>query len=351
MPRSPYRASVTLCAAATLLACDSDRPPPFEPTTLHPATLRALEQAGVKGPVAATRLVRPGVPAQIRVPRPSGHERSDAFRPDLHNVSIAQAADAPAEDLFFITNPAGGQVMENAPNEVTVEFSFFCISNEVTQLFDVTVNSLVQEAIDGTGGHGSGHSGDKPVGAWDPDEGPTTSSGTFTTTYTSGVAAGDESMVLTWTAHDVGSDCEGLSTVSMDRIGVRFPGLERVTESANLFFDDITSDHFDVYFATPSAAARTRVAADNFAALSGARMRLNSAALVFGGLYDIVNNWAPPHQTHRIGTDMDIDGPADTPTIWEQLILTGQAAGFRLCEVHNRNHVHCYGNARPYSTF
>lgn len=342
---------VTLCAAITLWACGGDRAPPLEPSTVEPAMLRALQDAGVTGPVAATRIGGRGSPSLIRLPEGSPAATHDPGSTGPQPLSIAQAADAPPQDLFFITNPAGGRYMENAPNEVTVEFSFFCISDEITQLFDVTIDELSQEAIDETGGHRGGHSGEKPIGAWDPDQGPATASGTFTTTYTSNIAAGDELMQLFWTANDAGSDCEGLSTLSEALIGVRYGGLQRVAESANLFFDVTTSDHFDVYFATPSTAARTQTAASNFAALSGAPMRLNSASLVFGGLYDIADNWAPPHTTHRIGTDMDIDGPSDTPTIWEQLILAGQAAGFRLCEVHNRNHVHCYGNSRSYSTF
>lgn len=338
-----------MLAVATVWACGSERPAPLEPAALDPATLQALEQFGVTGPVALARVRRGGateVPARPLPPaeRDPGPPADPLFR------AIAQA-DADPSALFFITNPAGGQAMENAPNQVTVQFTFFCISDRITQLFDVTVNSLTQEAIDNTGGHRTAHAGEKPVGTWDPDEGQTTSLGTFTTTYTSQITAGDEFMRLDWTAHDAGSDCEGLSTVSVARIGVRFGGLVRVAGTAELFFDVITSDHFDVYFATPRAAARTHNAARNFFAASGARMRLNSGSLVFGGIYDIDNNWAQPHRFHRIGTDMDIDGPADTPTIWEQLILAGQTAGFRLCEVHNRNHVHCYGNDRPYSTF
>ena len=30
------------------------------------------------------------------------------------------------------------------------------------------------------------------------------------------------------------------------------------------------------------------------------------ASLPWGGLYDYMNRWSPPHNTHRIGTDIDV---------------------------------------------
>jgi hypothetical protein len=64
---------------------------------------------------------------------------------------------------------------------------------------------------------------------------------------------------------------------------------------------------------------------------------------VYGGINDVNRNWAPPHNTHRVGTDVDFDGNADSQRVWDRVILAGQrGGGFARCEVHNRNHVHCY---------
>ncbi len=348
MVRLQTQVVAALFTAALLGACAEPNPPPLAPSTLAPDVVAALQQSGATGGVAVVRIGgRNGSLTRVLAAPSAGWE---AGRPVYAPGNLLQPADADPSDLFFITNPAGGQAMENAPNQVTVRFSFFCISDVITQLFDVTVDDLRQDARNNTGGHGTAHVGEKPVGRWNPNTGAP-SAGIFTTTYTSEIASGDELMLLSWTAHDVGSDCEGLSTLSFAFTATRFLGLQRVTGTANLTFGAITSDHSDIFYATPNTAQRTQRAARNFFALRRAAMRLNAASLVFGGINDIANNWASPHRFHRIGTDVDIDGPADNATIFQQLILAGQAAGFRLCEVHNRNHVHCYGNARPYSTF
>ena len=33
---------------------------------------------------------------------------------------------------------------------------------------------------------------------------------------------------------------------------------------------------------------------------------VTDASLAYGGLYDYQNTWAPPHKTHRVGTDIDV---------------------------------------------
>ncbi|MBI4541195.1 MAG: hypothetical protein HY704_16970, partial [Gemmatimonadetes bacterium] len=103
------------------------------------------------------------------------------------------------------------------------------------------------------------------------------------------------------------------------------------------------SNHNSVFYATPAVATRTKATSSFYSQLTGSPFIVTAASLVFGGLNDINFNWRPPHQTHGIGTDVDMDGPADNWRVWQKLIRAGvRGGGFKKCEVHFQNHVHCY---------
>jgi hypothetical protein len=44
-------------------------------------------------------------------------------------------------------------------------------------------------------------------------------------------------------------------------------------------------------------------------------LSLNDMTLPLGGLFDVKHNWAPPHRSHRDGTDLDINRTVNGITI------------------------------------
>lgn len=351
MRRSRLPVPVPLLVALGFAACAEPgpvSPSPDEPGA-DPAVTAAVRAAAPRGPAAVARLHLPGGGTKIEVLE--GRELDEASEPQGDDRTLAAAtgpADLPPSQLLFVTNPAGGRWVENRPNEVPITWLFFCGQEQLTE---VRVDSTVQRARENTGGHiSSAHVGDRPVGSWTPESGVVTD-GTFEQTYTSEIASGDETLNLFWTTIEEGSPCEGLTTRTFAPVGVRILGLVELSEGTDLFFDDITSNHFSVFAVRPDVGLRVGLAAAAYRAVTSERLRLNAASLPFGGINDVRFDWAPPHQTHRIGTDVDLDSEVHSIDKLRIIESLGEAAGFRKCEIHGGNHIHCYGNSQPYSTF
>lgn len=253
-------------------------------------------------------------------------------------------------------------------------FQFFCIVNGTAfQLMEVTVDSIPQSRATDTGGHiDEEHTGLDSVGRWhsfDPPDG-VVRDGIFEARYTTNEVSQDEEMRFHYTVDEAGSPCEGDKVVVTLRTGTRLldksselAPLTRIPDTPELFFGPLTSGHFDTYFLLPETIDKLNRTAAAFVRSgmpahvgSGSydSLRVNAGSLVFGGLYAVCQ--APNtrydaiacggHRSHRIGTDVDLDWLEDDRQVWDQIIEAGvNKGGFRKCEVHNRNHVHCYGNA------
>jgi hypothetical protein len=76
--------------------------------------------------------------------------------------------------------------------------------------------------------------------------------------------------------------------------------------------------HSSNHYVTANTSRRLQAAIRTFAEWSGSErggrhylvLEINDMSLIYGGLFDICSNWLPPHQTHRRGTGVDIDGSA-----------------------------------------
>ncbi|HEX7117188.1 MAG TPA: hypothetical protein VF212_00260 [Longimicrobiales bacterium] len=350
-----------LMAVVMGVGCAPDRSTEPSVTGAAPEVARAIAESGATGLVAVARVMEPGGRSYVRVvgaepPQASPRLQRASLRLDPVGTQRLVLPDLDPRFLLFITSPSGPNTF-GAPNEVTVVWAFFCIdpfTGQEQQLFDVTVHDISNEARAGSGGHMSEHPlAEKPVGTWDPQSGHTAADGTFMTRYRSKAASGDEEVRLRYTAHDAGSPCADQPAEGLHFIGVRYPGLVPIEAVNGIYFDNITSDHNTVFFATGETVEATYRAALFYLLLTATDdeegiepLRVNAASLVFGGLNDVRHNWAPPHRTHRVGTDVDMDGKADSsgdnPRVWNKVKLAARAAGFPLCQVHDLNHVHCY---------
>jgi hypothetical protein len=173
--------------------------------------------------------------------------------------------------------------------------------------------------------------------------------GAYRDTLVAGIVAGDEILSLTYTPRDAGSSCAGITTTEQFNTATRVPGLVRMQTHPHLSFAPITSDHDDLYYVRPSVDTVADATVDHSFGMAQGELFVTAASLKFGGLEDIPNNWTTRdatgrqigHNTHRIGTDVDFDGPADNQRVWNTMIQAGRHAGFEHCAVHGRNHVHC----------
>lgn len=113
----------------------------------------------------------------------------------------------------------------------------------------------------------------------------------------------------------------------------------------------VTSDHDTVFFAMPAARDATYRAALFYLLVTAlddepgvVPLRVNAASLLFGGLNDVRFDWSTPHSTHRVGTDVDLDGKPGPEggnwRVWKKVKLASELAGFARCDVHNSNHIH-----------
>ena len=74
-------------------------------------------------------------------------------------------------------------------------------------------------------------------------------------------------------------------------------------------------------------------------------LRINDISLIWGGLfdYDVMNTpWSPPHKSHRIGENVDVDdmtteGKKVTKIQLDKLI---KEQGFNITVLDEKNHLH-----------
>lgn len=359
MHPGPIRVAAA-CTFVLLAACTPDRmtSPGPSPVRIAPEVQRVLDaiDPGERDAPVAVLQADPGesggaprlsaAHATLLSPGPAGPARTI-------DPGVRPSFNLDESELSFIVNPSGGRPMLFANSVMKVTFRFFCYdsrSGQWNQLLNVNVNSVTQRAVAGTGGHQTLHSlATKPVGTWSRVSGRTAADGTFLSDYTAGIASGDEQVRVNWTTLDAGSPCAGMNSLELFNSAVRYRGLVLMAQRDGLVFWAIDSDHNSLAYATQGAANSTYRAQRYYKELTEGTdfLSMNAASLIYGGINDVNNDWQGPHETHRVGTDVDIDGSADTQFVWDQVMLAGTKGGFARCEVHNLNHVHCYHTLYP----
>ena len=171
---------------------------------------------------------------------------------------------------------------------------------------------LVLTASEGTAGHV--HVGGKSPGSLAPsgDEIDTGASGEATVTYLAPAAAGSVLLLAT---------SQGLDDVSQ-MIQVRVPQLVELAETVNVDTIGVVMEHPDSHWGTAELvtdiqqlADSIRAAFDRFQASPAnrpdgrfpARLAVNDMSLPLGGIFDLGEDWQPPHFEHRTGRNADID--------------------------------------------
>ena len=241
--------------------------------------------------------------------------------------------------------------MHRADNKRWAEWEFYCAAGSTIRVHRAYVDSIWNTPVANTGSHGNAHPiANKPVQEHWRTSGFTDANLVFVDTIWGNVASGDEIYRMTWTDSMPGSPCRGLSKTEVQTVATRYLEccMTPLATQTYLRFAPVTSDHTHPFYATPIVVDLTYAAARLMMEATGEQTEIEAGSLIYGGLNDVARDWttASGHQTHRTGTDIDFDTSVDSQGRWDRMIRAGTRAGFTLCQVHNRNHVHCY--ARPY---
>lgn len=338
--------TVTACVGDTLGGPDEEGGP-----VLPAHVLRAVEAAGPPdGPLAVFDGVDEG-----------GH-RAQVISPSLSSSgSFATLAAVQDLTLAFLVHPSGGTRDNLSPKSVggispsaTVGFIFVCVvPGNVLPVLAARVDSIYQSNFTTpSGGHSPGHdysntSTGRPLGTYMPSHADEVFGGRFETTYTPNIASGDEMLTLDWVTTDPTSPCFGIPKSDPFRAIVRVPNLVQFTATPDIDLAPPTShDEAGFWFLKQETIDLTENMAALYREQFAQSMTLTAASLVLGGINDISRNWDDGplgHVEHRIGTDIDIDDKPNNndQDVLRDMVKLGEDAGFKKCQIDNRNHVHC----------
>lgn len=188
----------------------------------------------------------------------------------------------------------------------TVNFFIACLTLRGEIIPNCDILFISHQARPFSGGHAH-HDAARPKGEFTPTSGNTGPSGLLPVTYTAPEVAG----VIDATFQ---SSLRGtIRPPSTFTIGVRVPGLAELPPGENYVLvgsfgePGVTSQHVSNHFGLPSFNRSLQQLADRYAAgFPGQRLEYNDMSLPLGGLFDVNNNWRPPHHSHRFGTDVDV---------------------------------------------
>jgi hypothetical protein len=198
----------------------------------------------------------------------------------------------------------------------------------------------VLEPIENAGGHNH-HSSTRPVGKLEP-AGLTFYNGVdpVRVVYESPEISGD----VTWRATAT-SECGILSVTRIIRVQmiglVALPGSENYSLIGSYGQPGVNSMHSSNHWVTPAMSHFISNVASDFKKIfpDSEGLKINDGSLIWGGLFDISNDWRRPHSSHRRGNDIDLDDLSQTELIELQAIIEANADG-QVFFLNEGNHYH-----------
>jgi hypothetical protein len=200
--------------------------------------------------------------------------------------------------------------------------------------------------VDLSGGHD--HISNRPSGLFVTTEhdtvdrlwGETNEEGKITCTYLSSGIGGRDS-IAAW-GYDYDKDtASAIVFLKVKDLEELEPGDHYVLTGA---FGDagVSSRHRTNHYGTSNLLKNLKALSDSVFADSGYALKINDMSLIFGGPFDIANNWDTPHRTHREGVSADIDelysnGVAIDQEYFERMVTSRPFSGTFLDE---KTHFH-----------
>ena len=151
-----------------------------------------------------------------------------------------------------------------------------------------------------SGGHDHGTLEDPgPVGVFGATTGKTDENGRFTTTYTASAFGGVDSIFAF-------ENIEHPKDTAKFALTVRVPGLIELSGESYYVLTGATALHPHNHFGTQNTINSIKSVARTYYDSTTHRLKINDISLPYGGLYDINGDWRRPHDTHRLGTNVDV---------------------------------------------
>lgn len=203
-------------------------------------------------------------------------------------------------------------------NNTVVTATVYDVNNNPVPNYAITLQAVApqyqSDPCNDCGGHS--HDTNRPIGNFLSDQGNPIGSTTQGTTDTSG------QLTITYKASQIG----GVETLKVwgtqepaakdeKRLTVRVGGLIPLTEPSGSSFwyrlTGSTSAHSSNHHGTNSTNVATYNIALDYWDETDTTLGINDMSLMWGGLFDINENWNSPHSLHRTGESVDIDRCAD----------------------------------------
>lgn len=275
--------------------------------------------------------------------------------PSPGGVTLAsqdQPADHPSPDVTVAPSGLRLQAIVARDSSFRGSFNTFCYYNgQFHQMTDFVVDSLKIRVTANTGGHiDGGHLGAKPKGRSTRTTGRSDALGEWPFTYYADSTAGDDQLLFYYTVYDTDEPafCRGPKPAEPPFIFAKrySQNLVRIDAQNGIAHGTITSQHFDIFYASGSTSAKTQEAARLYQLnYPSSLLRLTAATLIYGGLQDVNRNWRAPHIRHRIGTDVDLNaapGGGGSERLRAIKAACNRAGFFSAIEESGRDHIHCF---------
>jgi hypothetical protein len=168
----------------------------------------------------------------------------------------------------------------------------------------------------------------RPIGALSITSGNTGADGLqFRPSYTAPDVSGQ--VILRATGDPPGATCQDGTPVPSTDFGlcIENSGLLALPAGTTYTLTGQTATHPVNHYGTAAMVDVLQALADSFYVASGSVMLgINDISLVKGGLFDYQATWVPPHSSHRLGVDADID----LPTKSQRRLFLSLVAKFQL---------------------
>ena len=159
-------------------------------------------------------------------------------------------------------------------------------------------------AIDGSGGH-AGHTGQRPLGSFEPGADATTTELTVTTDAQGRARFPYEAPEFSG-KYVITAKADGAPDKA-DTVTVAIDGLAALGTGTNWNLIGATAAHPDAHYGTGTMRGALVELADSFHTRFARRLDYNDVGLVQGGRFDIAGNWVDTHHCdHRWGQGADL---------------------------------------------
>jgi len=194
-----------------------------------------------------------------------------------------------------------GDLWVNPTGQLDIYLQIIDEYGQAVPNISMTIGGVGATFSDGGHNHGGGPG---CCGSVSPSSGSTGDGSGFKTRYTAGTGA---MSVYFYVSFLYGGDTYFIATSNTVRVSEEPNDYTWQDANENLFFlVGSTTSHPSNHYAKPGLNGVVYNFAELYNDRWGLKLALNDSSLVWGGIFDLSNNWGPRHYEHNIGENQDI---------------------------------------------